>query len=971
MAAEDHAREEGAKPRRASERSDQRAASHRAADWLARHAGLVLILALLATAGLAVPLIFLPPTTTASQEPGGPVFWARDRADERFATDVHRVVFVVEARRDSCLLRPPAPPDCNLLARAPLLELRRNLHTLRRHPELGPKLYAYRDPRLGRRIRGGVTVVDAVEGVLRSLGVDGLAAASEEQVGRAVGLLLSARKPSELGLAASTRRKGGAWTSPAATIAILANNQALGGGGSSTTLGSGNLEKERFGRRVQEVLRGGQRHSDVGRSAPERGGASPLPSALGVWGLAMDVNLTSQEQGTAAGPYVGMTIFAVLLLVGLTFRSYWVVAITGFSLAALVIWLKGLSNLLGLKTDQILTVIVPIAMISFGVDFAFHAVGRYREEQARTADPRRALVLGLAGVMGALLLALFSDTAAFLANATSSIEALVQFGIGAALALVAAYVMLGVVTPLALMRVERIVGVGRRGSALRRLLALSGAVGAALAAMGCVSVTAFVEPWIGAAMTGGYLVLLLLLPVMVVVRLAPAGADEPSPGTERSTSMARLAGGAVAWLVRFRILVLLVAAVVTGTSVYLASRIEVRFEVEDFFSVDADFVVGLRKFQRHVGQQGGEPAFVYVETDLTRPRAVLALRRFAEQLRGLSTGRLARDRSGVRIDRGVLEVIEAVMRRPAARVAVAAASGTAITDADDDGIPDAPAQLAGLYGFAQRAGVPADRRQLILRPDRVQSVLWHRPGEALSSTRIGVWLPGTSSQENTRLARGDVEPLLEKLREALLAVSPRSRVELTGRPIVRQASLDAVFRAFLTSLPVAVTLCLVIAVVFMRSFRYAAVSIVPILLVVVWLYGLMYLLGYSINVVTATIGAISIGVGIDFAVHFTMRFREELARVRAEGRGGAPPRGGAERPTTTNRLEAMRRAGAGTGVALLASAASSVVGFSILAFAPMPMFAAYGVLTAVMVLLAATASLGVLPSLLMLVTRER
>jgi predicted RND superfamily exporter protein len=188
---------------------------------------------------------------------------------------------------------------------------------------------------------------------------------------------------------------------------------------------------------------------------------------------------------------------------------------------------------------------------------------------------------------------------------------------------------------------------------------------------------------------------------------------------------------------------------------------------------------------------------------------------------------------------------------------------------------------------------------------------------------------------------------------------------------VRQASLDAVFRAFLTSLPVAVTLCLVIAVVFMRSFRYAAVSIVPILLVVVWLYGLMYLLGYSINVVTATIGAISIGVGIDFAVHFTMRFREELARVRAEGRGGAPPRGGAERPTTTNRLEAMRRAGAGTGVALLASAASSVVGFSILAFAPMPMFAAYGVLTAVMVLLAATASLGVLPSLLMLVTRER
>ena len=57
-------------------------------------------------------------------------------------------------------------------------------------------------------------------------------------------------------------------------------------------------------------------------------------------------------------------------------------------------------------------------------------------------------------------------------------------------------------------------------------------------------------------------------------------------------------------------------------------------------------------------------------------------------------------------------------------------------------------------------------------------------------------------------------------------------------------------------------------------------------------------------------------------------------------------------------------------MALVASAASSVVGFAILAFAPMPMFAAYGLLTTVMIFLAAVASLVVLPPLLMLVTRD-
>jgi predicted RND superfamily exporter protein len=96
---------------------------------------------------------------------------------------------------------------------------------------------------------------------------------------------------------------------------------------------------------------------------------------------------------------------------------------------------------------------------------------------------------------------------------------------------------------------------------------------------------------------------------------------------------------------------------------------------------------------------------------------------------------------------------------------------------------------------------------------------------------------------------------------------------------------------------------------------------------------------------------VSIGIGIDFAIHYTMRFREEF---EVDG----------------DRMEAVRRASKGTGVALLASAASSVIGFGILAFGPMPLFASYGLLTAVMIALAAAATLLVLPSLLVMVTKN-
>ena len=80
-----------------------------------------------------------------------------------------------------------------------------------------------------------------------------------------------------------------------------------------------------------------------------------------------------------------------------------------------------------------------------------------------------------------------------------------------------------------------------------------------------------------------------------------------------------------------------------------------------------------------------------------------------------------------------------------------------------------------------------------------------------------------------------------------------------------------------------------------------------------------------------------------------MRFRDELA-------------------LGYNRFDSIRRAGASTGNALLGSAASSVIGFVMMSFAPMPLFAAYGFLTAVMILLAATAALVVLPALLIIVT---
>jgi predicted RND superfamily exporter protein len=179
-----------------------------------------------------------------------------------------------------------------------------------------------------------------------------------------------------------------------------------------------------------------------------------------------------------------------------------------------------------------------------------------------------------------------------------------------------------------------------------------------------------------------------------------------------------------------------------------------------------------------------------------------------------------------------------------------------------------------------------------------------------------------------------------------------SLVSVSGSAIASQAGLAAFTGAMVTSLPIAIVVTFLLALLVMRSFRYALIALVPIALVVAWLYGFMYVFDYKINVITATIAAISIGVGIDYATHFTVRFREEFV--------GEP-----------SRFPALRRAGVGTGGALALSALTSITGFLVMATSPMPMFATFGLLTAVMIFLALAVSLLVLPSLLLLVTPSR
>tara|TARA_B100001964_G_C14161270_1_gene566826 strand:+ start:110 stop:1339 length:1230 start_codon:yes stop_codon:yes gene_type:complete len=391
--------------------------------------------------------------------------------------------------------------------------------------------------------------------------------------------------------------------------------------------------------------------------------------------------------------------------------------------------------------------------------------------------------------------------------------------------------------------------------------------------------------------------------------------------------------------------VLLCTIVFTTVCVWFALKLEPTFDVKDFFDYRSDLVVSLDKLDEHMGTKAGEPGFAYIKGDLTNPDTLLAINRFIEELPEVPEIAIYGDNQ-VLTGLHLIDLVKNVTSNRSLVETISQTSGVSFTDPNVDGIPNTKEQVNAIFDFVTVHGVPLDHKTLRYTPEHIGQILYHDKVDSKNSvTILEVPIAGSREQSTVTSAYHN----LDKRLDVLEVNADIYLAGLTGSPFTRDAQLRATTDTLQRSMPIAAAGAFLLLLVTMKSLRYALATIVPIGLVAVWLYGLMYIGGFALNFVTATIGALSIGVGIDYSIHMTERFREELRR-------------------SPDKLTALRQASRGTGVALVASATSSIVGFAIIGFAPMPMFSSYGQLTAIMIFLALTASLVVLPPLLFFVT---
>jgi uncharacterized protein len=687
-------------------------------------------------------------------------------------------------------------------------------------------------------------------------------------------------------------------------------------------------EAEHWAREVQVELRGDQQNF----------------SALGV---GIDINLAFEEQLTEALPFILGAVVLILIVVGMLLRSYWAAVYVGAGLAVTTIIYKGIFGLVGLKGGLLLGFIVPISIISFGVDFFIHAIGRAREAQAEGEDRNSAYVSGMTAVMLALTLAALSSAAAFVSNAISGIESIVQFGLGAAIALLVAFVVLGLLTPKLVLATEDAIGpnpVTHGPRIVTRTWFLLAVIFAGVMVSGAVGV-----PFVGLAALVVFSLLFIYLPFRLTRRRnarAAAKGIECSDEVKGVGHGLHFAGYVVHFLARWRVVTVPVVVALAVLGVWGALQVRSDFSFTDFLSSESDAVQGLNRQAHHFGDLGIGTGYIYVEGDLTDIDTLHAMQEAIDEIRE-SGVEFSRDFTGeIEVVPNALTLARFATASAVARDDISAAMGVEITDNDGDGLPDTSQQLAAVFAVADSDGLRDSAGEVAYPADTVHKILF--VDGATQGTKLEVVVGSLTNGPLIDDTRAVLEEATTNLRAAT-AGADLDLISFSGEPIIFRNTLNAFTTSMLLSLPLALMLTFGIVWAMLRSVRYSLVSVAPILLVVAWIYGFMYLADYSINPVTATIAAISIGVGIDFATHFTVRFREELA--------GEP-----------SRFPALRRAGEGTGGALIISALTSIAGFSVLGMAPMPIFAIYGVLTAVMIALAVLVTLLVLPSLLLFVT---
>ncbi|MEM4259083.1 MAG: efflux RND transporter permease subunit [Candidatus Thermoplasmatota archaeon] len=202
----------------------------------------------------------------------------------------------------------------------------------------------------------------------------------------------------------------------------------------------------------------------------------------------------------------------------------------------------------------------------------------------------------------------------------------------------------------------------------------------------------------------------------------------------------------------------------------------------------------------------------------------------------------------------------------------------------------------------------------------------------------------TDLQSNTTDMTTDFEVLKSELYDDLVSIKDIT-ISVTGNLLITLTIMKNMTESQILSTGVCFIFAALILSVLFRNPLLGLIAMIPVTMSIVWVLGTMYFLGYTLNIMTIMVTSLTIGVGIDYACYITERFK-----LIADKTGDVS--------------RAVVETISHTGNAIFIAALSSMFGFGILMFAPIPPQQQFGLVTAITLVYAFLTSILVLPLVL-------
>jgi len=636
---------------------------------------------------------------------------------------------------------------------------------------------------------------------------------------------------------------------------------------------------------------------------------------------------------------IPLVVIVVLLMLFFSFRRFTFVALPFLTVIIAVVWTVGIAALLGIKLS-VITTILPVILVAVGSAYGIHIVTHYMEDTQNRPladDEHRALVLAIVKkLIKPVFLAALTTIAGFISFCFTPIVPMREFGF-------------------------------------------------------CASV----------GVTAAFAVAVLLIPSMFLLRGPCVLKEQPEEQADVSRFNNAIAG-VFTGIAEKKVLVLSLAVLTAVISLYGLSKVIVDNAVVEFFKNETDISRSDRFIREHFG--GSKDLNLVIQADTTEE---LLHPDVLQAVDGLSVYLTEKVPAAGKVV-GFTDIIKRINQvfnvgespeglQPAYSFAGTDSFGFGdfgdfgfgFSDFEDDYI-ETPKQDSN-YSLAQY-----DTADLIRLLDNAAGKSPHLSGNDLvrelkrltnyegmayyeiptDPKRYGQETPedlqalianylvliaggDDSGYSNNPLeptairtmvqlrtvGNKDSQAVIDTVKEYIAANFPKNAEVIIGGGITYEMAVtDLIFNSQLISIFVSVLIVFLIVAFSNKSLIAGVIGAVPLTLAILCNFAVMGFLGIKLSLGTALISSLSVGIGIDYTIHFIEFFKHEY-------QSGDPA--------------FLRRTFIGCGKAIIINALSVGAGFGVLAFSQFRIIAQLGALIALSMMITAFVSLTVIPALLM------